>query len=266
MIVVVGDVGVDVVARHAAALAPGRDTAAEVRLVGGGAAANVAAALGGRARLVGRVGEDALAPIALAGLDDRWVQRDAARPTGTCVVLVGPDGERTMLPDPGANAALGEVPLEGARVLYVSGYTLLREATRAVARDALARARAAGIRIAVDPASAAPLAAAPAFLDWIAPVDLLLPNEAEAAVLGPRMYEAAREVVVKRGAAGATWSDGTHRAGTPAVPASVRDTTGAGDAFAAGFLSAWEEGPEAALRAGAALAAGAVARTGARQV
>ena len=119
------------------------------------------------------------------------------------------------------------------------------------------------MRISVDPSSAAPLRADPAFLDRARPVDLLLPNELEHAAL-PRL-DGVREVVVTLGAGGARWTDGVARAHAPAIPhADVRDTTGAGDAFAAGFLSAWPGPPEAALAAGVRLAAEALALEGAR--
>jgi sugar/nucleoside kinase (ribokinase family) len=215
--------------------------------------------------LIGRVGNDAAAEIALAGLDgvDLHITRDAERPTGTCIVLVAPGGERTMLPDPGANDALTLDELPPGDVLYVSGYALLRPGSRAVAMAAIESAREHGMRIAVDPASAAPLANDPIFLERIAPIDLLLPNEDEAAVLGPQIH--VPELVVKHGANGATWTNGVETVSERAVPLDdVTDTTGAGDAFAAGFLSAWPGPPEAALQAGARLAAQAVVREGGR--
>lgn len=251
MIVVVGDVMADVVARHAGPLAHGSDSPATVTLRGGGAAGNVAAWLGDRARLVACVGDDPMAEVALGGLA---CEVDPVLPTGVCVVLVGPDGERTMLPDAGANDALPFPGRVDGAVVYVSGYALLREASRPAALAWLEAARAAGARTAVDPASAAPLAAHPDALDGVR-CDLLLPNEAEAAVLGDRMREIAAEVVVKRGAAGAVWSAGGREVAVPAVPVDVVDTTGAGDAFAAGFVAAWDRGPEAALAAGAELGA-----------
>ncbi len=260
MIVVVGDVLADVVARHALPLAVGSDTPAAVSLRGGGAAGNVAAWLGTEAHLIGRVGADPMARVALDGLE---CEVDPVRPTGVCVVLVGPDGERTMLPDPGASAALPPPDVVLGEVVYVSGYSLLRESTRETAFAWLEAGRAAGARTVVDPASAAPLALG---LDAFLRVrcDLLLANADEAAVLGEDLFALAGEVVVKRGAAGATWSDGARELAVPPVPAEVVDTTGAGDAFAAGFLGAWSRGPEAALRSGAALGARAVATEGAR--
>ena len=128
----------------------------------------------------------------------------------------------------------------------------------------------------VDPSSAAPLAAAPGFLGRVAGAALLLPNADEARALtgeadperaARRSRPAAGEVVVTLGADGALWTDGERvlRA-PPRSPATVVDTTGAGDAFAAGLLAARAGGAEPAeqLAAGCALAARAVGVPGAR--
>src|SRR6478735_4384170 len=129
--------------------------------------------------------------------------------------------------DTAANAALAGPGAIDAGIVYVSGYALLRESTREAALAWLDAARAAGARTVVDPASAAPLADALALFERVR-CDLLLPNAAEAAVLGDeRLHAIAREVVVTRGAGGATWSDGTRTLEVPAVPATVVDTTGA---------------------------------------
>jgi ribokinase len=272
-IVVLGDVMCDVVACHDGPLAVGSDTRSQIVMRPGGSGASVAAWLayaGVPVALIGRAGRDAAAEIALRGLEgvDVRVARDDDRPTGTCVVLVAPGGERTMLPDPGANDALmiEDLPadlFDGPEVLHVAGYMLLRPGSSAAALAALERARDAGMRVSVDPSSAAPLRADPAFLARARPVDLLLPNELEHAALG--QLDGVRELVVTLGAGGARWTDGVAHAAVPAVPLDdVRDTTGAGDAFAAGFLSAWPGPPEAALAAGTRLAAEAIARHGAR--
>ena len=260
-IVVLGDLNVDVVAVQETSLAHGSDTAARVSLQPGGGGANVAAwlaKLGVEVTLIGRVGKDALAPVALSGLDgvDLQVVHDPQRATGTCIVLVSPGGERTMLPDPGANDAIavGDLPPLDGDILHVSGYSLMRPGSRAAAMAAIDRAREAGMKISVDPASAAPLANDPVFLQRIAPIDLLLPNADEAAVLGPQID--VPELVVKFGADGARWTNGVDTVTGRAVPVDeVVDTTGAGDAFAAGFLSVWPTGT-----AGDALAAGAQLR------
>jgi sugar/nucleoside kinase (ribokinase family) len=284
-IVVAGDVMSDVVATVGGPIAHGSDTAARIVQRGGGAAANVAvwlARAGAPVTLIARVGDDLAGRMTLAGLREEGVDAQVAidrdLPTGTCIVLVEPGGERTMLPDAGANAALAAVPLPpDARHLHVAGYALLHPGSRAAALALLADARAAGLSVSIDPSSAAPLARTgpAAFLDWIAGADLLIPNRDEAAVLtgladperAARALTAhAREVVVKLGAEGALWTDGASVARAAAVPVPEADTTGAGDAFAAGLIAARAGGADAReqLRAGCALAARAVARSGAR--
>jgi sugar/nucleoside kinase (ribokinase family) len=274
VIVVLGEVMTDVIAVHDGRLAVASDTPARITLQPGGAGANTAAWLahaGVPVALIARTGDDSAAELALKGLDgvDLRVARDAERPTGTCIVLVAPGGERTMLPDPGANAALSASDLhddlfEAGNVLHVSGYSLMRAGSRGAALEAMARARAAGMPVSVDPASAALLRADPAFLDRARPVDLLLPNADELDALDDGL-PGVKETVVKLGAAGARWSDGAHSVSTRALPVDdVVDTTGAGDAVAAGFLSAWPGDPREALAAGARLAAQAVSRSGGR--
>jgi len=285
-VVVVGDLMVDVVARMAAPLAVGSDTAARVRSRPGGAGANVAAWLavaGAPVTLAARAGDDDPARSAVARLAAHGVTPavavDPSLPTGTCVVLVAPGGERSMLPDAGANAALAPADLpDGAFArgahLHLTGYALLRDGPpRAAALEALRRARAAGMSVSLDPSSAAPLEAfgPERFLALAGEVDLLLPNRDEALTLAaaddPRaaaraLCSYAREVVVTLGAEGAVWTDGDATADAPAGRAGrVADTTGAGDAFTAGFLAAWLHGDPAgdALVAANALAARAIA-------
>jgi sugar/nucleoside kinase (ribokinase family) len=289
-VVVVGDVMVDVVARMAEPLQAGSDTAAQVTTRPGGSAANVAAWLavaGVPVTLAGRVGDDDVGRGAVAKLRghgvDAAVAIDDRLATGTCVVLVDAAGERSMLPDAGANAALAPADLPAERFvagahLHLTGYTLIRPGSRDAALHALALARRAGMTISVDPSSAAPLRAAgpERFLRWVAGADVLLPNRDEAAALTGHDDPAAAAralaanvatVVVTLGAEGALWDDGSRPVRVPAVrDAAVLDTTGAGDAFAAGFLAAWlaDTAPADALAAGCRLAARAVGVLGAR--
>ena len=261
-LVVLGDLMVDVIARAEGPLHRGSDTPARVSLQGGGSGANVAAwaaALGTPVCFACRVGDDLAGRRAVDTLLEGGVKVHAAvdrrRPTGTCVVLVEPDGERTMLPDPGANDAPVDVPdawLEPGRHLHVVGYSLLRDGARPGALAAIERAQAAGMTVSVDPSSWALIRPGA-----IPDVDLLLPNEREAEVLGER-----DGMVVKLGAGGARWGD-VH---VPAEPVEVLDTTGAGDAFAAGLLGARLNGAgeRAALEAGCAAAARVVSQIGAR--
>ena len=270
-LVVLGDLMVDVVARMAGPPARGSDTPARIEVHGGGSGANVAAwaaSLGVPVSFVGRVGDDERgrsAVAALAGVDV-CVDVDVSRPTGTCLVLVEPGGERTMVPDPGANdgpVALPERLLARGAHLHVSGYALLRAVPRPGALAAVEAARAAGMTVSIDPSSWALLR--PGVLPA---ADLLLPNADEARVLGiaPEDFAGPGEVVVTLGAEGALWTDGREIVRAAAVAARVVDTTGAGDAFAAGLLAARlaGAGPAAALAAGCEVAARAVARPGAR--
>ena len=285
-IVVLGDLMVDVVVRLSGPLAQASDAPAEIRFRGGGSAANTAAwlgAAGADVALVARVGDDergrgAVEELRGMGVDTRVVL-DPGQSTGTCLVLIDPGGERTMAPDAGANDALSEEDLAedllaGAAHLHVSGYALLRDGSRAAARDAIERALNAGIGVSVDPSSSALLDAS--FLERAAGAGLLLPNASEAhALTGDSDPEAAAralaerfgEVVVTLGAAGALWTDGDEVLRAAAEPVDrVEDSTGAGDAFAAGFLHARVTGASTAeaLAAGCKLAARAVRQPGAR--
>jgi sugar/nucleoside kinase (ribokinase family) len=281
-VLVVGDIVTDVVVIHSGPIEVDSDTPARVTTTGGGAGANTAAWLahaGARVALLGVVGDDAdgatrIAELTAAGVDCSPVRRTQESPTGTIIVLS--DGKRrTMLTDRGANHALApsdvEDALHGVDHVHVSGYTLLDEGTRPAALRALALAGGTGLTTSVDAASAGPLRDAPAFLHWVAGVGLLFANLDEARVLGlsggsgpAATARFTGEVVVKRGAAGAAWYAGDTFVSVPAPAVEVVDTTGAGDAFAAGFLSAWPGDPAHALLKGTELAARAVAQTGGR--
>lgn len=288
-VVVVGDVATDVVAVLSGAPAPGSDRPASIRTRGGGAGANVAAhlaQLGVPVVLAGCIGDDAAgaglaADLGAAGVE-LALRTVPGAATGTIVSLVEPDGQRSMLADRGANLALRpeDVPAPPpAGHLHLSGYTLLDAGPRVAGLAALSAAVAAGCTVSVDPASTGPLIGygVDRWLADTAAATLLLPNADEARLLTgcADPADAARDlaqrheiVAVSLGAGGALWaSDGVlvHR---PAHEALVVDTTGAGDAFAAGLLAAWLTAPEgdpvALLDAGLARAAEVVRRPGAR--
>jgi sugar/nucleoside kinase (ribokinase family) len=281
-VVVVGDVMVDVVVVPAGPIARGTDTPSQVQSMGGGSAANTAcwlARLGTSVTLVAAVGDDELGRSARAALDQVGVafagQVERNAPTGTCVVLIDETGERTMLPDRGANEELAPAIVEAAiqpdgTWVHVSGYALLGTGSHPAARAAMAAAQRLGLPWSVDAASAAPLAAAgpSRFLQWIEGCTLLFANEDELGVLGGARAALASvgEVVLKLGPEGASWTDGDRSESSPAAPATVVDTIGAGDAFDAGFVAARLQGsdPTASLRAGAVAAARAVSQRGAR--
>jgi sugar/nucleoside kinase (ribokinase family) len=184
-----------------------------------------------------------------------------------------------MAPDAGANDGLSDADLSddvlgAAGHLHVAGYALLRPGSRPAARAAISRALEHGMPVSVDPSSAALLS--PEFLDHAAGAGLLLPNADEARMLSGEgdPERAARalatrfgEVVVTLGADGALWTDGRESVRADPVPVEAAvDSTGAGDAFAAGLLAARLDGaaPAEALAAGARLAAEAVGRPGGR--
>jgi sugar/nucleoside kinase (ribokinase family) len=286
-----GDLMVDVVARLFGPLAEGSDSPGVISYVGGGSAANTAAWLTRVAQtsvFVGAIGDDPAGQAQVEslhrlGVDVRF-RVDRTRPTGTCLVLVAPTGERTMVPDPGANLALLEhdVPVDefgAGDHLHVSGYALLRD-SRDAALHALAAATAAGMSVSVGAASSAPLAqlGARAFLEMLPDDVVLFANEREAGVLvgqpadtdrlARQLAAPHRAVVVTAGSGLAAWSDGTSVETMVADPLDrpELDTTGAGDAFAAGFLAARARGaaPAVCLRDGHALAAAACRTTGGR--
>lgn len=283
--ILVGDVMMDVTAVIDSDIAYASDTPARVTLQPGGVAANTAAWMataGHAATLVGCVGSDEFGRSIRQQLVDLGVDvhlQESDRPTGTCVVIVDRRRERTMFPDSGANAALsaGDVAdlITAESHLHVSGYTLLNPATRQVGLDVLAHAGAVGASRSLDPASAAPLRAHLAmFQDLLPQLDLLLANEAEAAVLAgvddPHdaleiLSNSVPTVVVKVGARGVLARDSGVTVSEPALRHDVVDTTGAGDAFAAGFLPAWLSGEPllAAVERGQRVAGAAIGRVGA---
>ncbi|MEV8592044.1 sugar kinase [Streptomyces sp. NPDC052012] len=291
-LLVVGDLITDVVARHRGPLAPGTDTTATIRRVPGGAGANVAcwaARRGGaEVRLLGRVGADAV----------RWHEReltacgvrpalviDEQAPTGTVICLVdeGAQAERTFLTDGGASLRLepadwSDTLLDGVARLHLSGYLLFTETCRAFVALAVKAARARGVPVSLDPASAGFLAqlGAGRFLALVEGVDVLLPSRDEACLLtglsdpadaAARLSRYVPLVVAKQGAQGALLArSGAVCARVPAVPAVPRDTTGAGDAFTGAFLAALLAGadPEQAAAEGCRAGAQAVEHVGGR--
>ncbi|MER5432817.1 PfkB family carbohydrate kinase [Streptomyces sp. NPDC002588] len=291
-LLVVGDVVTDVVARHRGPLASGTDTAAVIRTLPGGAGANVAcwAAHWGCAdvRLLGRVGSDAAdwheRELRAAGVRPRLVvDPQAATGTVICLVDAGAAAERTFLTDSGASLRFepgdwSDAFLEGVGRLHLSGYLLFSGPGRALVRTAVAAARACGVPVSLDPASAGFLAelGADRFLALVEGVDVLLPSRDEACLLtgAPDGARAAAElsrrvplVVAKQGADGALVArSGSVLARVPAEAATPRDTTGAGDAFTGAFLAALLSGAEAAAAAAEGCRAGAraVERVGAR--
>jgi homotetrameric cytidine deaminase len=288
-VLVVGDIINDLVVRPEGPAVPDSDTPAAIAWVPGGSGANQAAwmaALGVPTRLAGRVGApDAhqhRSALMASGVDAR-LGEDAFLATGSIVILVGPDGSRTMFTDRGANRALagadlGPELLEDMSHLHVSGHSLIEAGTRAAVVGLWSSAGEAGLTRSADPGSASFLAQmGPApFLAAVRGADVLFPNLAEARLLaGTDEADGAARwlaglfplIALKRGDDGvlmATSADGLRP--VPARPVTVVDPTGAGDAFAAGFLHAWLGGadPVASATAGVDAAALAVQQVGGR--
>jgi sugar/nucleoside kinase (ribokinase family) len=264
VICTLGDLLLDVIVRVEGPIAEDTDTYGRTRVGAGGQAANVAAwvvALGGRARFVGKRARDPAGRLLAEELRTRGVElagpeTDAG--TGTVVSLAAADGSRTMLTDRGVSVELRPEELDPAWLaesewLHVPGYSLVGGPIRAAA---LAAARLAP-RVSVDLSSTSAIEAAGVAefrvtLQEVRP-QVVFANEAEADLVGSIPAET---VALKRGALGCVVTRGGRSEELPAVPAEVVDSTGAGDAFAAGFLVA---GPALALEA----AARCVARMGA---
>jgi sugar/nucleoside kinase (ribokinase family) len=251
-----GDLILDVIVRLNGPLVVGDDSVAETRAGPGGQAANVAAwaaALGAEARFVGKRGDDAAGVVVARELAARGV--DVSGPAGGrngVVVSIAASGDRTMASDRGVASQLRSEELDAAwfecDVLHVSGYSLAREPIASAALRAVELARAAGASVSVD-VSAWTLVDAGfrSRVRALAP-DTVFANERERDAVG----EVEAEWVVKRGA------DGVVVAGEsfPSLATDVVDTTGAGDALAAGYLvGGIERGLEAAARCCAQLGA-----------
>lgn len=274
-VLVLGDLALDVTLAPARALERGTDVAGAVRLHQGGSAANAArwlARLGARATLVCAVGRDGPGRALMAALRADGVQVRAVRPAGARTARIGmlvdpASGERSFVTDRGAADLLAPGDLRpgwfrGVAALHLPAYSLLGAPLGEAGRAAIGLARAAGAHVSLDLASAEPLmaggrAAAHALVRRVAP-DVLFTNQHEAAAFTGepdpvRLLRFAPVVIVKRGPAGATLlirgpggAGGSGGATTPGVrlevatrPFAAADTTGAGDAFDAGFLASW---------------------------
>jgi len=263
-----GDVTLDIVIGRHAALAGGSDVGGAISLRAGGSAANTArafAALGGRATFVGAVGDDAIGRRLAATLRAEGVTARLARvrrPTARLAVLLGAGGERSFIADRGAAEGLRPAHLRAtwfsrADWLHLPAYSLLGEPLRSAALAAIGHARRARGLVSLDLASRRPLLAggrraARALVGSVAP-DVLLANADEAQALvgadSSRLLELAPLVVVKQGASGCSvlWRSAAPRSRVGRLFVVTRrlatsDTTGAGDAFDAGFLHALIEG------------------------
>jgi len=258
---VIGDVMTDVICRPEGPLVRGSDRRASILTRPGGSGANQAVwlgAMGASVAFVARVGaadKPKLAAYFRACGVEPLLSGDAMLPSGMLVTILDPDGERSFLSDRGANTALSpaDLPdalLAGTRLVMVSGYAFFAEAPRAAVMGFCLRAREKNVAIMVDPASVGFLhdVGPDNFLRWTAGAERIFANTSEAEALTGsamldvqmrRLGEFYARVVIKCGAAGAVLGDRTGiKLSLPAPKVEVVDTTGAGDAFAAGFVAA----------------------------
>ncbi len=264
------------------------------REMSGGSAANSMAgiaAMGGSAAFIGQVAEDQLGLIFEHDMHALGVHFDTpplvgGPPTGRCLILVTPDGQRTMNTGPGASheldaGALDHELIRSASILFLEGYLFGPEKPRAAMMGAIEIAHAAGRKVAFTLSESVCIAGRKDGFGRMIDsggVDLLFANQDEALQLTGRadlktaMTELSIKVptlVITKGPEGAIAIENGERISIPAAPVSeVVDTTGAGDLFAAGFLAARCKGAslERCLRTGAIAAAEVISHYGARPI
>jgi sugar/nucleoside kinase (ribokinase family) len=228
-------------------------TDAKVKIVPGGSACNTMVGignLGGKARMIGRLGKDELGKAFMDGLlkanvDHRLPQSDL--PTGRVLSVVTPDTQRTMFTYLGASSLLGpdDVQIDDFKdvgVVYLEGYLLFN---RPVVERIIALAKQAKAKIALDLGSYQVVEICRDFLEQILPsVDIVLANEDEAKAYTGMGETESLEIlagkvgtaVVKIGKKGALLAQGKNRFQVDAHVVKALDTTGAGDLWASGFL------------------------------
>jgi len=282
-VVVLGDITVDILAPIAAMPAAGEDCLSpQLELHCGGVGANTAAALarwGVPVRLLGAIGADAFGDFALAALrrqqvDVSGVERNSHATTGLFFIAVQPHGQRTMLGSRGANAELAPLRstevFDAVRAAHLVGYNFLSNSVAALAEKVLEEVHRRGGWVTLDVGMAPSQQIPERILQTVGNVDILFASEAEAHALTGKNAPAeafaalencgAREVVLKLGERGCLIRDSGALREVPPCAVEAVDSTGAGDAFAAGFIHArlrgWPRG-ETALVANASGAAAA---------
>ena len=276
----------DVVARPVAGL-PRKGTLATVErmeLHTGGCAVNTGislARLGVRTGVMGKVGQDGFGDYVIAvlerhGVDTRGVVRDPVNNTSGTMVMVDADGERTFIHYIGANGAIRESDVDmdlvrQARLLHVAGHNLMPGFDGQVAGRILQRARAAGVMTSLDTA----WDFSGRWLELVEPslphLDIFVPSIEEARQIAGRQDPAEvadfflgygiKVVALKMGSLGCYVRSRDQAFSLPVYPVEVVDATGAGDAFAGGFLAGMVMGWDLERTARLANAVGALCVT-----
>ena len=287
-ILCIGDAALDVIVKMQTEIHVGSDTTSQISMHGGGAAANTAtwlAQLGHSVFFSCRLGDDA-AGHAISSEFDLWkIQHQKTflenEKTGVVVVLVDDKGDRTMFPDSGANSGISErdLPdLRGFDAAYLSGYSLFNPlSTNGVLRMVNA-IKDVGIPLIFDPASVGTMMAfnRKRVIETLPHMDITIMNEDEARYIADCdsldesldfITEIVSIAVIKTGSSGAIARiRGSNTVISHADAVNAIDTTGAGDAFAAGFIPLWLESKDllASMNAGNEVARQCVAIIGAR--
>ena len=287
-ILCIGDAALDVIVKMQTEIHVGSDTASQISMHGGGAAANTAtwlAQLGHSVFFSCRLGDDA-AGRAISSEFNLWKIEHRKtflenEKTGVVVVLVDDKGDRTMFPDSGANSGISErdLPdLRGFDAAYLSGYSLFNPLSTNGVLRMVNEIREVGIPLIFDPASVGTMMAfnRKRVIETLAHMDITIMNEDEARYIADcdsldealdYITEIVSIVVIKTGSSGAIARiRGSNTVMSHADAVNAIDTTGAGDAFAAGFIPLWLESKDllASMNAGNEVARQCVAIIGAR--
>jgi len=287
-ILCIGDAALDVIVKMQTEIHVGSDTASQISMHGGGAAANTAtwlAQLGHSVFFSCRLGDDA-AGRAISSEFNLWKIEHRKtflenEKTGVVVVLVDDKGDRTMFPDSGANSGISErdLPdLRGFDAAYLSGYSLFNPLSTNGVLRMVNEIREVGIPLIFDPASVGTMMAfnRKRVIETLAHMDITIMNEDEARYIADcdsldealdYITEIVSIAVIKTGSSGAIARiRGSTTVISHADAVNAIDTTGAGDAFAAGFIPLWLESKDllASMNAGNEVARQCVAIIGAR--
>lgn len=287
-ILCIGDAALDVIVKMQTEIHVGSDTASQISMHGGGAAANTAtwlAQLGHSVFFSCRLGDDA-AGRAISSEFDLWKIEHRRtflenEKTGVVVVLVDDKGDRTMFPDSGANSGISErdLPnLHGFDAAYLSGYSLFNPLSTNGVLRMVNEIKDVGIPLIFDPASVGTMMAfnRKRVIETLAYMDITIMNEDEARYIADCdaldealdfITEIVSTAVIKTGSSGAIARiRGSNTVISHADAVNAIDTTGAGDAFAAGFIPLWLESKDllASMNAGNEVARQCVAIIGAR--
>lgn len=283
-IIVIGSLNADLVVKSPRFPQPGETISGEdLQIIPGGKGANQAVAAarqGVGVAMVGRVGSDSFGPFLLENLKSNQVNTSHVlvdeSATGTAIIVVDANGQNSIVLSPGANGKVMPADVDSASFLNAKLLLLQLEIPTPTVLRAAQKARENGLTVILNPAPAKSLPA-----EFLANVDILIPNESELALLTNLPVNdtssaevAAKEllklgiktVIVTLDSKGALLVTSTQVTHIDAYKVSVVDTTAAGDAFIGGFASAMLSGSslEESVRYGCACGALATTKFGAQ--